>query len=197
MELGVMSEFGTVKTSLYTSWEISSLKVFSLYATVLDNLKEMLQITGIHFPFYSARTTLFSQPVDCSRSGGSLGLRSFFLGPNLLLHFNITLNGTKSETSSQLFLFWSCRQTRGYPHIRPRVRCWYIIVGILWLMYLNQYFESKVEDVSANFFKMEESPARVKRFTEILKKGHRCITCQNTSSCLEYVKNGDAVYVNV
>ena len=44
---------------------------------------------------------------------------------------------------------------------------------------------------------MEESPAHVKRFTEILKKDHRYITCQNTSICLEYVKNGDAVYASV
>ena len=64
-------------------------------------------------------------------------------------------------------------------------------------MYLNQYFESKGDGDSANFLKMEESPARVKRFTEILKKDHRYITCKNTSSCLEYVKNGDAVYASV
>ena len=44
---------------------------------------------------------------------------------------------------------------------------------------------------------MEESPAHVKRFTRILKKENRYITCNKTSSCLEYVKNGDAVFAAV
>ena len=34
----------------------------------------------------------------------------------------------------------------------------------------------------------------IKRFFETLKKGNRYITCDNTSDCLDYVKNGNAVY---
>ena len=44
---------------------------------------------------------------------------------------------------------------------------------------------------------MVESPTHVKRFAEILKKDHRYITCNTTSDCLEYVKNGNAVYAGV
>ena len=44
---------------------------------------------------------------------------------------------------------------------------------------------------------MVESPAHVKRFAELLKKDHRYITCNKTSVCLEYVKNGNAVYGGV
>ena len=44
---------------------------------------------------------------------------------------------------------------------------------------------------------MEESPAHVKRFTRILKKENRYLTCNKTSSCLEHVTNGDAVFAAV
>ena len=72
-----------LKTSLCTSWEISSL-------------------------------------LGYSRSGRRQGLWSFFLGPNLKLHFDVTLNGTKSRTSRQ-FLFRNCQQTRRYPRTGPRI----------------------------------------------------------------------------
>ena len=124
---------GLVKTSLCTSWEISSLKVYNFSVSALYASR---QIEGtviqtnccIHFSFYSARTTLFPQPLDYSRSGRRLGLWSVFLGPNLLLHFDVTPNGTESKTYRQFF-FPSCRQTRPYSRSRTRIRCRCNITG--------------------------------------------------------------------
>ena len=141
-----MGEF--VKTSLCTSWEISYLKVFSL------NASRNVTANYIHFSFNFTRTTLFSQSFVCSRSGRRLGLRSFFLCPNILLHSDVSPNGIKSKTSCKI-VFRSCRKTRCYPYIGPRVRCWYVITGTVASVMLRQnflYCECLVDD-SANLFR--------------------------------------------
>ena len=99
--------------------------IFSLY----NSNRQCKGNEFIYFPFEFVRTTLFPQPLGCSRSSRCLVLHMLFPGSDLLLHFDITPDVTKSKIPRQ-FLFRSCRHTRRYPHTGPRVRCWYNITGI-------------------------------------------------------------------
>ena len=145
-----------VKILLCTSWEIFSLKVLSnisKFNRTWQFKKRKLKTNSIHFPFDFTRTTLFPQPFDNSLSSRRLGLRSFFLGSNLLLHFDVTLNGTKSRTSRQ-FIFRNGQQTRCYTCTGSKIRYWYDISGNLGLgvvLRQNVLYCESLCDVCANF----------------------------------------------